>query len=291
LPGAAGHFDFMSVDRAGRRVLAAHTGAGTLEILDIESGKTLKPISVGDPQGIAVDEIGRRYFLGNEKKHSVVVVDAQTLAKTADVPVGGPVDAIAYDSKNGLIYAAQDDGTRLWVIDPKLARVSGKVEIPGVPEVLEYDAKTDRIYLNIKDKNLVVRINPSTNKVDAQWPTLPATTPRGLIIDSEHGQLVTAGANGKLAMLDLQTGKILSSVDIPTGVDQIAFDSQTRTIYGACNGFVSVTDVDDKGLKAQQSLVSAKGAHTLAVDPRTHQVWVSYSDSEHSYLENISQKK
>jgi DNA-binding beta-propeller fold protein YncE len=291
LPGPAAHFDFMGVDPSAHRILAAHTGAGTLELLDLNLGKPMNAIPVGDAQGVAVDVRGHRYFLGNDKKQSIVTLDSKSLKQISEVKVDGPVDAIAFDPKNGLVFAAMDDGNLLWVVDPKAAKVIATIPIPGVPEVLEYDPKTDRIYLNIKDKDLVVKINPGTKKVEASWPTAPVTSPHGLAIDSARGRIYIAGKNGALVSLAMISGKVLSSIEIPPGTDQIAFDTSTRTIYSACRGYIGVSEDTDKGLKSIGRVPSAMGSHTLAIDPKTHDVWVSYSDASHSYFQKFKGKQ
>ncbi len=107
------------------------------------------------------------------------------------------------------------------------------------------------------------------------------------MIDSKRGRLYTAGGNGKLVAIDLKTGKVISSVDISLGVDQIAFDTDQQIIYSACRGFISVTKVLDSGLKAINKVTSPKGAHTIAVDSKTHEVWVSFSDDLHSYMQKF----
>ena len=287
LQGPAGKFDFMGTDPSMSRILAAHRGTRTLEIIDLKTGKLLKAIQVGAAQGVAVDSKAHKYFLGNEGEHSIAIVDSQSLLKISEVKVDGPVDAIAFDDKNGMLFAAEDDGNHLWVIDTKTAKVVSTVAIPGVPEVLEFDPATDHIYLNIKNKDTVVRIDPTTNKIDATWSTLPATSPHGLTIDSKRGRVYTAGGNGKLVAIDFKTGKVISTVDIPIGVDQIAFDVDMQLIYGACKGFISVAKASDSGLQTIANVTSPKGAHTLAVDPSSHDVWVSYADEKHSYLQKF----
>ncbi|MDR3607858.1 MAG: YncE family protein [Oligoflexia bacterium] len=287
LDGKAARFDFMATDASAQRILAAHKGAGTLEILDLQTGKPLPAIPVGEAQGVAIDPIEHRYFLGNDDGHSVAIVDARSLKKTAEIKVDGPVDAIAYDPKNGMLFAGYDDGDRLWVIDTKTKQIVTTITIPGVPEVLEYDASTDRIYQNIKTKNEIVRIDPATNKIDATWSTLPVTAPHGLVTDGARGILYTAGSNGKLVAIDLKTGHVTASADIATGVDQIAYDSERKLIYCACKGSISVVKVTESGLKSMGSVPSPQGAHTLAVNPVDHSVWVSFSDREHSYFQKF----
>jgi DNA-binding beta-propeller fold protein YncE len=288
LPGPVGKFDYMASDVAMGRVLAAHRGAKTLEVVDSKSGQNLPAIEVGHMQGIAIDSKDNKYFLGNEAEHSIAVVDSRTLKVMDFIKVDGPVDAMTYDGKHNLVFAAEDDGDHLWVIDAKSDKLVGRVSIPGVPEFLVSDPKTNRIYLNIKNKDQVVQIDPSTKKVEATWSTLPAKSPHGLAMDSVRGRIYSAGGNGKLIALDVKTGKVISSVDIAPHVDQIAFDEKTQRIYSAGKGYISITSVLDSGLQAAKPVASPPGAHTLAVDPLSHDVWISYADDKYSFLQRYT---
>jgi DNA-binding beta-propeller fold protein YncE len=290
LPGAAASFDFMAADPGLDRVLAAHRDARTLEIVDLKTGKALKPVSVGAAQGVAVNAAEHMYYVGNEADKNVVAIDARTFAIKGKTKVDGPVDAIAFDPTNSRIYAAEDDGKRVWVIDSKTMELVQVIDIPGVPEVLEYDAATDRLYLNIKNKDVVVRIDPATSRVDATWPVAPVTAPHGLAIDHEWALLLTVGSNGKLASLDLHTGKVIASADVAPGVDQIAYDDNAKVVYGAAKGFLTSTKVEKTSLTSLPNIASPKGAHTVAVDSTRHEVWMCFKDAKHSYLQKFGHK-
>src|SRR5579884_3011208 len=151
VPGRSGRFDFMEVDSARDRILAAHKEAGTLEILDLKSGKLLPAVHVGHVQGIAVGD--GIYIAGDDDEGEVVFVNAKKLSIIGRVKVGGPVDAIAFDEKNGMVYADEDNGSHIWVIDAKNRRLVKAISIPGEPEVIAYDRRTNRIYQNIKTKD------------------------------------------------------------------------------------------------------------------------------------------
>lgn len=291
LPGKAARFDFMETDSAKHRILAAHKGAGTLAILDLKSGKPLAEVEVGEAQGVAVDQKAHQYLLGDDGDHKIVVVDSKSLQPVGEIKVDGAVDAITFDSKNRMLYADEDNGNKVWVIDTAKKKVATAIAIPGKPEVIVYDSVTDRLYQNIKDKDSVVRIDPTTNEVDATWSTLPAKSPHGMAIDGKRGQLYVAGGNGKLVVLDLKTGKVAASADIASGTDQIAYDAAIQMVYCASKGFISVVKVNGTNLQSLGDVPSPKGAHTLAVDPSTHDVWVSYSDADHSYFQRFKVKR
>ena len=287
LPGKVGRFDFMEVDVINHRLLAAHSGSGSLAIVDLQSGKLLPPIEVGNIQGIAIDNLSGTYILGDADEHKIVFVSSKNLTKTGELAVSGPVDAIAFDSSNGMAYAGEDDGSHLWVVDVKNQKLVSTILLPGVPEFVAYDPKSDRIYQNIKTKDSVVVINPATNKIEAEWSTLPATAPHGLAINDKTGRMFIAGHNGKLIGIDLKSGTVFAKSEIAPGTDQISFDNEIKIIYCASKGFISVVKEIDSSIAAMGNIPSHAGAHTIAVDVAHHEVWISYADKDHSYLQKF----
>ena len=289
VPGGPGGWDWMLVDVPRRRLLAAHPGTKTLAVLDLQKNAlTQVPTGVAI-NGIAVDAADNKLFTagGGQK---VVVFDNTTLAKTGEITLTGPGDDIVLDPKTDTLYICHDDGVEDWTLDARTNALTGSVAIAGAPEYVAYDAGTDRLYQNIKPANVVQVINPATHAVEASWPTAPMTSPHGLAIDAKTRRVFAAG-QGKVVMLDQKTGKALASAAIAPGyVDQIAFDEGKKRLYCACGdaGAISVVGETDKGLTLLGVVPTHPKSHTLAVDPATHAVWISYTDPSGSYLQQYT---
>jgi DNA-binding beta-propeller fold protein YncE len=89
--------------------------------------------------------------------------------------------------------------------------------------------------------------------------------------------------------LDSASGTVLSSVEIASGVDQIAFDPANNRIYCASGkSGLSVVEVTADGLRLIGNIATPAGAHTLAVDPPTHAVWIAYAKENQSFLCKLS---
>lgn len=288
VPGGPGGFDWMLVDAPRHRLLASHPAKNTLVVLNLQTS-AVQQIDTGVAiNGVAVDEANNKLFTagGGQK---VVIFDNTTLAKTGEIALSGPGDDIVLNPKAGMLYVCHDDGAEDWVIDAKTNTLVGSVAIAGAPEYAAYDASADRLYQNIKPANITQVINPATNKVEASWTTAPMTSPHGLAVNSATHHVFSAG-KGKVVMMDQNTGKVLASVDIAPGyVDQIAFDQSKGRLYCACGdaGMISVVQETGQGLKLAGNVASHKKSHTLAVDPDTHSVWASYSDTTGAYLQEF----
>lgn len=291
VPGGPGRYDYMIVDAPLHRLLAAHTAAKCLVVLDLKTKKVLASVPVGTAQGVAVDAADNKIYVGCSADQFVGVVDRKTLKKTGEIKTGGPVDAICFNPHNGMLYAGHDDGTQVWVIEGKTDKLVGAVEIPGAPEYVVYDPAGDRVYQNIKVNDTVQVIDPAKNVVESVWKTDPARSPHGLALDTKTQRLFSAGKNGKLAVLNMKTGELIASVDIGPGADQIAFDPGNQRVYCACAGTISVVQETAGGAKLLGNVSSPSGAHTIAVDPQSHAVWVCYTDGKESFLKEFAVTK
>ena len=292
VPDSKGRFDFIQVDSVARRLLANHTQNATLDVFDLDSGKLLKHCATGAAQGVGVDEKGGKYYVGVSKEQKLVTIDAKTLEKTGEVALTGPADDALFCPKNGRVYVCHDDGKEVWVIDPAAGKIVASVAIGEAPEVLVYDAGAGRIYQNIKTTAMVSVIDPATNKVEHDWSVQPATGPHGLAFDPATHRLFVAGANGKLAVLDSASGKLITTVAIPNGVDQIAIDTALQRIYcPSGNGTLTVIQETAAGAESAGELPIAKGCRSVAVDPKTHAVWIAYAEGEKSFIRRFTPEK
>ncbi|CAN5723119.1 hypothetical protein BH11ARM2_BH11ARM2_22560 [soil metagenome] len=276
----AGGFDALAFDSQNHRVLAAHSGAGTLAVLDTETGK-VEEIDTGSINGVAVSKKLDRYFVAGGGKE-LVAIDRKSLKVVGRVALSGPADLLAVDTKRGHVVVCHDDGTEDWVFDGASLAPVGTIVIEEAPEFIEYDKTTDRIYQNIKSTDHLQVIDPETRKVVATWDTAPMKSPHGLALDKKAGRAYSAGKNGKLVVLDMATGKVVQTLDIAPGTDGIAIDAKLGRVYCPGKGKMTVVSTADGTVMGEIDLPA--GAKNLAVDTATHTVWVSVTDDKGAHL-------
>ncbi|MGA8382264.1 MAG: YncE family protein [Stellaceae bacterium] len=277
-------FDLMTVDGARRRLLAAHSRAGTLTVVDLAADKLEREVPVGQSSGVAIDPQDGKYFVGTTQ--GVAVVDRNTLRKTGFISTPGPTDAMVFDPHNDRLYVGHDDDGELWVIDPQHYKIIGRIAIPGAPELMAIDPQSHRLYLNIKPKNEVVAIDLGAGKIIAQWSTSPTDSPHGLALDLADRRLFVAGQSPTVRVFSLPAGKPVEGIDIGPGhVDQIAFDTLARRLYCPSSGRLVTVGVAAGASTVLGSVAIPPSTHSVAVDPRTHRVWIAYADKDHSYVQ------
>ncbi len=289
VPRAVGKFDYLTIDAKYRRLLAVHTSSNELLVINLDTNEVERRINVGPGHGIAVDEYDGKIFVGTEAGY-ISALNRHWLVENERIYVNGPVDAMTFDSKSGRLYADHADGNEIWIVQGKTDKLlQFSVQIAKDPDVLEYDPVSNKIYQNIRSTNSVAVIDPDTRSVLATWPLAPVTDPSGLAVDGKGKRLFSAGTNGKLAVIDLTTGAVTQALDIAPRVDQIAYDAVANKLYCASGtGLLSVLG-DVNGEFGRIGDVSIpRGAHTLAVDPKTHNVWIAYGGDQNDYVLKIS---
>jgi DNA-binding beta-propeller fold protein YncE len=293
LTGTHGKFDFLTIDAAQRRLLAAHTGNASLDVIDLDRHVLIKSIPTGAAQSSSIDEKGNRYFVAVSKPPQTVIIDAAKLEEIGKVPLAGPADISAFHPPSGKVYVDHDDAKEVWVVDPASQKVTATVELPGdAPEDLGFDPTNQRLFQALKTSSVIAVIDVAENKVFASWPTAPAQAPHGMAMMPNDDAFLVAGGNGKLVLMSQKDGRVLSSVDIPARVDQIAYDPELRRVYCASGtGKIAVVGVDHGQLTNLGEVDSSVGCHSITVDVSTHTVWIAYAAGDASFVRPFSATK
>jgi DNA-binding beta-propeller fold protein YncE len=286
IPGAHGKFDFLTIDVPHRRLLAAHTGNASLDVFDLDQHTLLKSIPTGAAQSSAVDTKRNLYYACASKPPQVVMIDADKLEEVGKAPLSGPADISAFDVNSGQLYVDHDDGKDVWVVDPGEKRVASTVQLPDeAPEDLGFDSTFQRLFQALKTSSVIAVIDVAKNKVVASWPTAPAKGPHGMAMAPAEDAFLVAGGNGKLVLMSEKDGHVIASVDIPARVDQIAYDADLHRVYCASGtGKIGVIGLESGVLTALGEVPSSEGCHSIAVDPKTHTVWIAYAKGDASFV-------
>jgi hypothetical protein len=124
------------------------------------------------------------------------------------------------------------------------------------------------LYVNIEDKSQIAAVDVSKLVVLNTWSIAPCEEPSALAFDVEHHRLFAGCGNKMMAVVDSDSGKVVTTVPIGDGVDAGAFNPGTQEVFMSCGeGVLTVVHEDgpDK-YTVRQSVATAKGARTMALD-------------------------
>ena len=234
----------------------------------------------GAAHGVALVMDHNVAFLTRSEENKVDVFDPNSLRLLARIPVADDADAILYVPSAKLVYVANGDAKIATLIDPEKHITVGTVTLPGRPEFPALDLRTGLLYQNLEDIDSIASIDLGERVVVGQWSLAPCEGPSGMAIDSEQRRLfAVCSRNATLVVFDLESHQIISSLKIGGVLDSVAFDETLHRIY--CTGKAGrLTVVQQDGpntYRVLDEIHTRYGAHTLALDPVSHRVFVAYA--------------
>jgi DNA-binding beta-propeller fold protein YncE len=202
----------------------------------------------------------------------------KTLAVIEKVRVGDDPNGIIYDHKTGRVFTADRGSKRLTAIDAKTGKIVATSEnLAGRTEHLASD-EAGHIYLNMQSLNTTLKFDAQTLKLLATWPTAPCGLPSSMDMDRAHGRVFVGCRSGDMAVLDAETGKIISTQPMGKGVDACEFNPATALIYCSTGAdgalWIFHEDTPDK-FSLVESAKTQDGARTMALDRKTGNVYLA----------------
>lgn len=279
--GGDGGWDYLSVDAAAHRLYVTH--ADRVVVVDLDQDARVGEITaLPGIHGFALAPDLGRGFSSNGREARASIVDLKILKTVTKVRTGENPDAILYEPGRHEVYAFNGRSRSVTVFDALSGNVTNTIALPGKPEFAAVDPQLGRVYCNIEDQNAVIALDTQTHRLVNTWPTAPGTEPAGLALDPVHHRLFVGCHNQRLVMLDSTNGAFLAAATIGQGVDATAFDPGTQYVFSSCgDGTVTITQlVAPDNLASVQTLATARGARTMALDPRTHRIYLAAAQYE-----------
>ena len=272
--GGEGGWDYLTYDEKDHRVFITR---GT-HVMVVDA-KTLKP--TGDITGLQgvhgvalAHDLGKGY-ISSGGDNMLVIFDLKSLSVLDKVKVGERPDAILYDASAKRVYTFNAKTQDATVFDAKAGKVIGAVPLGGKPETGVADGKGN-VYVNIEDHSEIVRIDTAKLTVAEHYPMAGCEEPSALAFDVAHRRLFAGCASKIVAVVDPDAGKLVTTVDIGSGVDAGAFNPKTQQIFMSCGGDGVVTVIHENSpdkYSLVQNVPTEKGARTMALDEASNTVY------------------
>jgi YVTN family beta-propeller protein len=300
---AADRVDYQSLDPASNRLYIAKMSAGKLIVFDVKQRSLVATLD-NFPKAtgvLAVPSLHKIYVsvpgaglsasvsqvLGmaglSSGRGAVAILDDRDLHEIVRVPGGVFPDGIAYDPADQKIFVSDERGGAVIVIDAAANQVISRIDAGGETGNVQYDAVSGKIYTPVQSKNELIVIDPGDLKVVSRHRLMGAAHPHGLAI-APGGRIgyVACDGNGRLLTVELNSGKILSDSPVAHDPDVLTVDPEAKRLYVASeSGGLSTFDLSDiKAPKSLGEIAAGTNAHSVAVDPTNHQLYLPLANHE-----------
>ena len=271
--GGTGGWDYVTVDSNAHRLYATH---GTVvDVVDLDSGKPVGSIpQLHGVHGVALAPDMNKGFISNGQSNSVTVFDVKTLAKSGEPATGMNPDSICYEPKTQRVFTFNGRSNDSTAINAKTGEPLATFPVGGKPEFCVADG-AGKLYVNLEDKGAIVEIDAAKPAVVRTGSIAPCQEPSGLAMDSKDGVLFSVCDNKMMTVTDIKSLKVVATPAIGANPDAAGFDPGAGLAFSS-NGEGTLTivkEVDGKW-QAVDTVQTERGARTMAVDPRTHRVYL-----------------
>lgn len=271
--GGDGGWDYIKTDDSHRLFISRAT---RVMVIDTTSGKQVGEIpDTPGVHGIAFDFAGGRGYTSNGREDMVTVFNLKSLAVEKKIKVGTGPDAILFDPFSKRVFTFNSKSHDTTAIDAAKGEVAGKLDLGGKPEFAATDEK-GTVFVNIEDTSEMVAFDPVKLAVKARWKLTDCEEPTGLAMDRKNRRLF-AGCSGskKMAVVNADNGKMVAMPAIGEGCDATDFDAERGYAFASAgDGTITIIKEDNaNSFSVDQTVATQKGARTMTLDPKTHQLF------------------
>lgn len=276
-------FDDMGFAPSIHKVLVPAGRSGNLDLIDPDTKQVTAiggfssraSFGGGHGQGITSADEGRGLLFATDRDAKKLnVIDPRAGSVVATAPLASGPDYVRYVSTTSEVWVTEPGAARIEIFSlpqggtPKPAHLDS-ISIPGGPESLIIDNKRGRAYTHLWT-DTTVAIDLKSQKVSARWKN-GCKGSRGVAMDDARGFLLVGCNEGKLTVLDINTGALLGSASSGDGVDIIAYNPQLAHAYlpGEESATMAIIGISAKGsATVLETVTTAEGAHCVAADDR-----------------------
>lgn len=274
-------WDYLFSDDSSSRLYVSH--GSQVQVVDEVTGKQIGKISdLKGVHGIAIAPKLNKGFISTKTDNSVTIFNTETFEVIKKVEMTGTSpDAILFDKFSQKVFVFNGHSNNATVLDAATNEIVATIKLSGNPEFSQTDGK-GKIYVNLEDASSIAVINATTYAVESVWPLAPGTEPTGLTLDNKTHRLFSVCANKLMIVTDAETGKVIANLPIGEKVDGAGFDPESKCAFSS-NGDATMTVVkedENDQFSVVANVPTQKGARTIAVNKKSHHIYLPAADFE-----------
>lgn len=256
LPGVVGRIDHLAIDLSHMQVFVAEYGNGTVDVVDLESGKAVGRIAgLHEPQGVAVLSDGQLVVAcGDGSVHFYGAADRREMAVLS---LGDDADNVRVDARNGHVIVGYGGGA-LAVIDAATHRLLSTLKLAGHPEGFRLAGA--KALINIPDRGAIVVADIDAGTVTATLSTGMRHLNFPLAIAPDGGWFALAYRLPAALQVRSMDGSVVSTRPGCGDADDLFVDGD-RFLLVCGAGHVDVSSATNVGGQVER-VATAPGART-----------------------------
>lgn len=271
LPDVRGRIDHLAVDTEGGRLFVAELGNGTVDEVDLASGKVIGRITgLREPQGVAWLKSKQEIVVASGDG-TVSFYRAADRQEVARLHLGDDADNVRVDPRSGSVLVGYGSGA-IAVIEPSTHQFVRDIALPAHPEA--FSVVGSRLYVNVPQQGAVITVDVDTGNVVSTWNTVLRGANYPMAVDLARNRIAVGYRSpASLSVVDAQSGKPVFTQHVCGDADDVFVRRETITVICG-EGYLDLVAAATPDHRVTR-IATAKGARTGLLVPERDRVFVA----------------
>jgi len=238
MPNLKGRIDHMNVDVRGMRLFVAGLENGSVEVVDLQSGKWIRSIAgFQKPQGVAYVPSLNKFFVASGDDGMLRVFRSDTLGLLDSIKLDLGPNRLTYDPHRKLVYVgyggrdAGKDFGEVGIIDANTDKHIGDVQVAAHPAEVLLNKSGDILFVFVSSESKVEVIDTKNRKIVSAWPVSSQRNGDGAFDEKTHRLFIGTRTPPEMIAMDSKSGKEVAHLPTVEGMDGVYFDAAHKRIY------------------------------------------------------------
>ena len=249
-----------------KRLYVSMPQSNQVAVVDPRSWKVVANIDAGTkPSRLALQHDQRYLWVGTEA--GVTVIDTVSAKVAAQIKTAAGPHEIAFNDDDSLAFVTNKDAGTVSLIDiRKLASVN-EIKTGAQPAAVAFSSLSKSVYVVNEGDGSILAIGVAKRDVVARIKAEPGIRSMRISPDGRYGFAVNTSKN-VVYIFDLSSNRLVHTVPVGPGSDQITFTSQFAYVRSTASEFVTMIKIADLGKEAAVTRFPA-GQRAPAESPAT----------------------
>ena len=267
-------WDFASWDSAHHLLLVAH-GKDVLVIDPAHPGSVQAVGVLQGAHGVVAIPDSSNLLVTSGKDNTVRVIDEVSGKEIASIAVAANPDAVILSPSGHRAYVMAAKGGAISIVDLVKNAEVGRIALKEGLEVPVL-VTPGLLAVNNEDASEIELANLLTKKAVGSIKLTGCEGPTGLAYDPATWLALSACANGKAALTDLRTRRVVALLPIGDGPDTAIWDANHKRFLVPCgkSGTLSVIRMQGRTPVVEKAVPTEVSARTAAFGPATGRVYL-----------------
>lgn len=277
MPGVEGRIDHLAIDLKSNRLFVAALGNGTVEVIDLKSGKNIHTIKdLKEPQGVEYVTHNNLLFVTSAGDGTCKIFDASDYKLKKTIQLNDDADNIRYNRKRNIVFAGYGSGG-IAAIDALNMKLLYTIDLPAHPESFQIDEANGLMFVNVPDAGETDVIDINKRRV-IEKISLKVRGNFPMALDTVHG-IIYIGSRypSRLVLYDAKSLKMISAKNVSGDADDIYYDRADSLIFVSCgSGYIDIfKQINSKEITLKEIIKTSAGARTSLFVPELNKFFVA----------------